>query len=469
MAGFVLQPPDARSQQAQESETLIVGAGERFATVAEALEQAAAGDTVVVRPGVYRERSTVTKSIVLRGEDGAVLDGEGAGVVLTLLAPAHVSGFTIRGSGRDLSREDAGIMVLEADGVVIENVRLEDVLFGIYVKQSDNPILRGNVITGKVLPVAERGDGIRLWYCQGGQVVGNRLERTRDLVIWFSSNLEVRRNLVQNGRYGLHYMYSDHNRFEENEFRDNQVGAFLMYSADIRFRRNLFAEASGASGIGLGLKDADDIRAEENVFVGNAVGLSLDNAPTSAGVTNRFRRNLIAFNDVGVSLLPSVHSNVFEENALFYNVIPVAVSGGGDALANEWVGNHWTDYAGFDDDADRVGDTPYKHERVADQLYARYPELRVFVLSPAAGALELLGRLFPLLKPQPVVIDSSPRLASELPVSLGQRDLALTVEDSSSHELEAAVQRAGALPLIALAVAAAGLMALAGRRRRWTA
>ncbi len=274
---------------------------------------------------------------------------------------------------------------------------------------------------------------------------------------------------MRDGRYGLHYMYSDHNRFEENEFRHNQVGAFLMYSADIRFRRNLFAEASGASGVGLGLKDADDICAEENVFVGNAVGISLDNAPTSAGVTNWFRQNLISYNDVAISLLPSVHSNVFEENAIVHNLIPVGVSGGGNALANEWADNLWSDYAGFDADRNGIGDDPYRHERVADELYARHPELRLFVLSPAAGALELLGRFFPLLKPQPVVIDSSPRLTSELPVSLGKRDLALAADMPGSEASGANVRRASSLPLIGLAAAAAGLMALAGRRRRWAA
>ncbi len=305
-------------------------------------------------------------------------------------------------------------MVLEADDVVVEDLRMEDVLFGIYLKESDGALIRGNQIVGKPLPVGERGDGIRLWYCRGGLVAENRLDRTRDLVIWFSSDLEVRDNVVENSRYGLHYMYSDHNRFGDNVFRNNHVGAFLMYSAHIEFRGNRFLEAYGPTGVGLGIKDSDDIRAEGNAFIGNGVGITLDNSPTTAGVTNHFRDNTLAYNVIGISLLPSVRSNTFVGNAFVENGSPVSVSGGGDALGNRWRANYWSDYAGFDEDRDATGDTPYRLDRIADALYARHPELRWFAHSPAAGALELLGRLFPLLKPRPIVIDSLPRLGPDV-------------------------------------------------------
>jgi len=402
--------PAAPTAGPSPSGALVVGPGEPYATVQAALDAARPGDTVRVRPGVYPEHATVRTPVVLEGEPGATLDGGGAGIVLTVRATASISGLSIRASGRDLSREDAGVMVLEADDVVIEDLVLEDVLFGIYVKQSARSLIRRNRIEGKPLPVGERGDGIRLWYCRGGEITSNRLVRSRDLVIWFSSDLTVRGNTVRDSRYGVHYMYSDHNRFEANEFRNNHVGAFIMYSTDIEFRDNLFLEAFGASGVGLGLKDSDDIRAIDNAFVGNAVGIALDNSPSSVGVTNRFTGNLIAYNDIGISLLPSVHSNRFEDDAFIDNTAPVAVSGGGNALANVWRGNYWSAYAGFDEDGDAVGDTPYRHERVADALFARHPALRWLALSPAAGALDLFGRLFPLLRPEPVVIDSAPRL-----------------------------------------------------------
>ncbi|MFQ5745624.1 MAG: nitrous oxide reductase family maturation protein NosD [Gemmatimonadota bacterium] len=387
---------------------ITAGTSGDYRTIGDALAAAADGDTVLVLPGVYREHLEITRAVVLLGRPGAVLDGGGEGTVLTLRAPAVVSGLRVRGSGSNLSREDAGIMVLAADGVRIEGNELEDVLFGIYLKESADPQVRDNVIRGKALPVAQRGDGIRLWYCRGGRVEGNRLWRVRDLVIWFTRELTVTGNEVSDSRYGLHYMYSDHNHFTNNRFLRNRVGAFVMYSKDIELRDNVFAEAAGASGIGLGLKDTDGVRAEGNVFVASATGISLDNSPSTLGSKNVFRNNVVAWNDVGIHLLPAVAGNQFEENRVSGNLTPVAVSGGGDALANEWSGNYWSEYAGLDEDGDGIGDTPFVHARLADDLFVRHVELRLFELSPAVATLDILGEAFPLLKPRPVVVDPRP-------------------------------------------------------------
>jgi nitrous oxidase accessory protein len=389
--------------------TLVVGPG-AYPTIGAALRVAVPGDTVHVAPGLYREHLVIGQAAALIGEPGAVVDGEGSGTVIAVRAPASIRGFTIRGSGSDQSREDSGILVQHADGVAIEDNAFEDVLFGVYLKEADRAVIRGNTITGKDLSMGLRGDGIRLWYSHDVLVADNRLTRVRDLVIWFSNGTAVTGNEVTNSRYGLHFMYSRHNTFEENRFTENDIGAFIMYSADITFRRNLFADARGVLGRGLGFKDSDSIVAESNVFVRNSIGVSIDNSPHAVGVVNVFRGNTVAFNDVGIQVLPSVRDNVFEANDFRDNVAPVAVSGGGSALRNTWRRNYWSDYAGFDANDDGLGDTPYVHERLSDDLLARHDALAVFRLSLAAQALDVLSRVFPLLKPQPVVVDSAPRL-----------------------------------------------------------
>jgi len=110
-------------------------------------------------------------------------------------------------------------------------------------------------------------------------------------------------------------------------------------------------------------------------------------------------------------LLPSVHSNEFRENDFLGNVVAVAVTGAGDALKNRWSSNYWSGYAGFDRNADGLGDSPFVYERLSDDLLARYEELQVFNLGVAAASLDALSRALPLLKPAPVVIDSLPRIA----------------------------------------------------------
>lgn len=389
---------------------LTVGLTGGFSSIGAALARARAGDTIRVATGVYHEHLNIERPVTLLGEPGAVITGDGVGIVLRIAARATVRGFTIRGSGSRLDTEDGGIAAVRSRGIVIENNRLEDVLFGITLKECDSALIRGNTIVGKNLAVRFRADGIHLWSSHDGRVLDNEVRRGRDVAIWFSDRTIVVGNRVSDGRYGLHFMNSHANRFEANHFVGNDVGAFIMYSHDVTFRNNVFANARGSFGRGLGFKDADRIVAERNLIIENTIGLWLDNSPSTLGGVNEFSDNVVAYNEVGVELLPSVRSNVFRANQFLDNVQPVRVSGGGTALGNSWTGNAWSEYAGFDRERDGVGDTPFVFERLSDDLFAKHDALRIFALSPAADLLNGLSRVLPLLKPTPIVVDSAPQL-----------------------------------------------------------
>jgi nitrous oxidase accessory protein len=407
LGGALLAPPSALWAQVWR-----VAPGTELSTVTEALESAAPGDTVVVGPGVYRERLVVSRPVVLLGEEWPVIDGEGQGHVIEATAPIEIRGFIVRGSGTSVDLEHSGLMVRGGRSQVVGNW-FEDVLYGIYLKEAPGSVVARNRVIGKPFPKGRRGDGIRLWYSAGSRVDGNEVERTRDLVVYFSDSLTMRGNRVQGGRYGIHYMYSNHSRLEDNELVDNNVGAFLMYSEGIRLSGNVFARSRGETGFGMGLKDADEIRADGNVFVDNRVGVQLDNSPRSRDATNRFVDNAFLHNGVGIRLLPSVRGNGFAENGFLGNERPVEVAGGvrpGQERQNEWDGNYWDEYAGFDRDLDGVGDTPYVYARLADVLMSRHPDLRLFARSPAFAVLDLVTGFFPLLRPEPVFTDSIPRL-----------------------------------------------------------
>jgi hypothetical protein len=49
-------------------------------------------------------------------------------------------------------------------------------------------------------------------------------------------------------------------------------------------------------------------------------------------------------------------------------------------------------------------------ERLSDDLMAKNQALQVFNLSLGVSALNTLSRVFPLLNPEPIVIDSAPRI-----------------------------------------------------------
>lgn len=395
------------------AQALRVAADGPYATVGEALAAAGPGDTVRVAAGVYRERVRVGKAVTLIGEGWPVIDAGGHGHVVEATAPIELRGFVLRGSGTSVQAEDAGVMVVGASAKVVGNL-LEDVLYGVYLKQAPGSLVAGNRIRGKPLAAPRRGDGIRLWYSPGCRVWGNEVRGTRDVVLYFSDRLVLEKNVIADGRYGLHTMYSDHSRIAGNRLSGNQVGAFLMYSRDIELEDNVFADAEGPSGMGLGLKDSDDVTVRGNLFLENSIGVHLDNSPRSRDRLNVFEGNTFALNGAAVRMMPSVTGNRFRGNDFLANEVPARVSGGargGQVDQNDWSGNHWSDYTGFDQDGDGIGDIPYVHAHLAAELLERHPALRIFALSPALGALDTLARLLPLLRPAPVVADPSPRLA----------------------------------------------------------
>jgi len=195
----------------------------------------------------------------------------------------------------------------------------------------------------------------------------------------------------------------------------NSVGAFLMYSRELTLRNNLFYDNHGPSGYGVGLKDVDNVVAQGNRMVGNRIGVYVDNSPREIDATLLFENNLVAYNETGATLLPLVKRNTYTGNVFQDNGQQIAIAGGGELSGNNWSldgqGNYWSDYAGFDADGDQVGDLPYRSQSLYDSLLDKYPGLRLFQLSPAADAIDLAAKAFPVFQPRSKMVDEHPLMA----------------------------------------------------------
>jgi nitrous oxidase accessory protein len=278
-----------RQAIAQENgATHVVSAGDGADGLAEALARASDGDTIEVRGGVYAGTITVDKRVALIGRDWPVIDGGGQGTVLKLVAPnVTVTGFVVRDSGDSLDEENSGIVV-EGPNASLENNRLQETLFGIYLREASGSRIRNNEIHSKDVAVPRRGDAIRVWYSNDVLIENNVVEKGRDVVLWYSERLTVRNNEISGGRYGLHFMYCDDAFIEGNRLLNNSVGAFLMYSRRLTLENNTIAANRGPSGYGVGLKDMDDVVVRHNLFLDNRVGAYLDNSPREIDSTGRF-------------------------------------------------------------------------------------------------------------------------------------------------------------------------------------
>ncbi|MBI4791130.1 MAG: nitrous oxide reductase family maturation protein NosD [Chloroflexi bacterium] len=396
---------------AQANTRLVVSPQGPYTTIQAALDEARDGDTIEVRGGNYRGPVVVEKAVTLEGVDWPVIDNGGMGTVVTLnAANAVLRGFELRGSGTEPDQDHSGI-VISAPHVTAENNRLNDVLFGIFVAKASDAIVRGNEITSKPeFDIARKGDAIRLWYSPRTLVENNHVYSSRDLVIWYSTGVVIRDNIVERGRYGIHLMYCDGAQIERNRILDNSVGIYTMYSNNIAVRENLIHGQRGPSGYALGFKDVDNVEVAHNVLVDNRAAFYLDGMPFNPQGYGRVHENVIAFNDVGVIMLPAVRGNTFENNTFWENVEQVAVQGGGTLGANKFEGNYWSDYAGFDANGDGRGDVPYRAEHFFEGLTDREPMLRMLIYSPAQQAIEFASSAFPIVRPKVKFSDPAPSI-----------------------------------------------------------
>lgn len=405
-----MRPPSVHADPARDA-----GAAWNTGAIGRLIAAAKGGETVEVPAGVYTEHIRIDRSITLAGHGRVVIDGGGSGDIVEIAAPdVTFRGFTVRNTGIDLDKENAGIRVLAPRATVEGNV-LEDILFGIDLRDAPGSVVRGNRVGGKDLDIARRGDGIRLWRSDGTLVEGNVFHDGRDAIIWYSEGVTVRANTGFRCRYGFHLMFSDSVTLEDNEFTENSVGVYLMYSTGVTMRRNRLVRNRGPSGYGIGLKETDRFTVEDNLIAGNRVGVYLDGSPFTEAKPGEFTRNTIAHNDVGFMFLPSVRGNVIWENNFIDNIEQVAVSGRGALTGNQfWKGergNYWTDYTGYDQDRDGVGDFVHESQTLFENLMDKEPRLRILLFSPAQQAIEFVGRALPAVRPEPKFVDEVPLMA----------------------------------------------------------
>lgn len=387
-----------------------VGVMGEYGTIGEAIGHAGKGDTILVSKGVYHEQVQIDKPLVLLGLDWPVIDGEARdGDVVTVKADSvTVRGFIIQRSGSRIFYNDSGLKLLGVCGARIEGNHFLDTNYGVYVQRACDNLVRRNSFYGRAERKTEEttGDGIHLWNSPRNRIEANDIQQHRDgIYIEFSPQTMVLRNHVSHViRYGLHYMYSNDNLYEENIFEESRTGSALMYSKHITLRRNVFQRNRGSRAFGILFKDCNDSLMEENILRENTTGIFMDGSNR-----NLIRRNLIEGNGWALDLFTSCDQNIFVENSFLWNDYDLLLDTRrttnrffGVTVAGDTVGNFWNGYQGYDLNGDGMGDVPYRPLKFFSYLSKRYPDLRVLMGGPAAQALQWAERAFPILSAEGV-------------------------------------------------------------------
>lgn len=365
-----------------------------------ALQAAADGDRIVVEGGVHTETPyRVERAIVLEGRGGAVLDARGQGSVLVVTSPeVEVRGLTLRNAGFSSVLDHAGVVVEGSRDCLLEELVLEDNYFGIHLSKVDGCRVRRNLLRASGTREATSGNGIHAWDTRGLVVEGNRIEGHRDgLYLEFVRDAELRDNESRrNLRYGLHFMFSDGSVTAGNTFRENGAGVALMYSRRIELQGNRFLHNQGPATYGLLLKDVTDGRVVDNRFLRNTVALFSEGCDRMLFQGNRFEGN-----GWGVKIMSNSQHNRFVGNDFVENAFDVVTNSRRNP--NEFEGNYWSRYRGWDLTRDGFGDVPHRPVRLFALLVERTPASMILLRSPFVDLLDVAERVLPVLTPETLV------------------------------------------------------------------
>ncbi|RYY20488.1 MAG: nitrous oxide reductase family maturation protein NosD [Chitinophagaceae bacterium] len=377
--------------------SIPVGRHEAVKTVKEAIELAQAGDTILVRKGVYKESNLLlTKPVFFIGEAGAVLDGEEKNEILTVSGEGIViKGLTFRNSGYSSMNDFASIKVVDASYILIENNTIDKAFFAIHVANATYSVIQNNVISGLTKTEQTSGNGIHLWKCDNMLVKGNEVRGHRDGIYFeFVTNSVIQQNNSHNNiRYGLHFMFSNDDSYIENTFRDNGAGVAVMYSKRVVMIKNHFLHNWGPSAYGLLLKEINDSQIILNEFTENTMGILME-------TTNRIevRNNNFQSSGYALRIQASCSETMVHHNSFLSNTFDVATNG--SLMMNRFYKNYWDKYEGYDLNRDGIGDVPYHPVSMYSMVIEQNPNAAILMRSFMVTLLDKAEKAIPSLTPE---------------------------------------------------------------------
>lgn len=371
-----------------------------ISTLTKAIEKAQNHDTIYVSKGVYAEgHIVIDKPLTLIGIDYPELDGELKSGVLTVIADSvWIEGLIIKNVSTSYIEDHAGLRVSKSKYFTIKNNKLYNTFFGIALEASYYGVVEGNEVIGEAVDQINSGNGIHLWQCKNILIKDNHVSKHRDGIYFeFVDDSEIIGNLSEfNLRYGLHFMFSNHDLYQGNTFMNNGAGVAVMFSKFINMYDNVFKDNWGRASYGLLLKEIYDGELRGNTFDGNTIGINAEGSNRLEFTDNTFIQNGWA-----IKILGACFNNTIKGNNFMYNSFDLAYSGG--LNENDFDGNYWSDYTGYDLDKDGIGDVPFRPVKLFTYVVNQVPESIILIRSLFVYLIDFSEKVSPVFTPDNLV------------------------------------------------------------------
>lgn len=361
-----------------------------------AIDSASAGDTIIVSAGDYSSFRVDRPVAILAQAQSYLSAGLQKPAIVIKSDGVTISGFSIRGVGKDTtakfnyymqnpaaaagaSLDDANCaLVVEGDGFSLENTTIYGAQVGISAEgisgiTMQNVTLNGcdtgaSILQSRAVTVTgcrisnckkygldvERSSdvradnnsvinnsngGILLKESSGGVVQDNKISyNTFGLSLWNSSANEVRRNHADHNYYGILVTdWSCYNNITNNVAQDNSN-----------------SEIVAGFGIGISLQENSSF----NMLLGNSASGNFNGLEVSRGCHhNAVYANNASDNKHGIRLNENRNNLIFGNNFKHNDIN--AYENTSLNIWNTTIGNYYTDYQGSDGNGDGIGDDPY--------------------------------------------------------------------------------------------------------------
>ena len=371
----------------------------------EIIDLAKSGDTIIIAPGIYRQHDIIVKKpLVILGENYPVFDGEKKHELFIVAANnVTIRGIQVQNTGRSSLTDMAGIKLQHVSDVIVEQCRVLETTYGIYLQNSTRCTVRNNHVKASAKDELQSGNGVHAWKCNQLLIQNNSLSGHRDGIYFefVTNSLIEGNNSFGNIRYGLHFMFSHNDTYSNNRFSNNGAGVAVMYTKGVVMRGNIFHHNWGDAAYAILLKDIADSKIEHNRFEKNTVGIFMEGSSRIHVSENTFRDNGWA-----MRIQASCDQNIFEKNNFLGNSFDVATNG--TMMLNTFRENYWDKYDGYDLDRDGTGDVPYYPVSVYSVITERIPTAMILYRSFLTNIMDQVEKVMPSVIPDQLK-DDRPR------------------------------------------------------------
>lgn len=361
---------------------------------------ASSGDTLIISPGTYREHGIeIHIPLTIIGKNSPVIDGGAKGQIFTInTSDVTIKGLQIQNTGYSAMDDIAGIRTQNVSNITVTGNKFINCCYAVFIAGGSQCTVENNFIKGNPIEQQLAGNGIHSWQSTQCHIRNNNITGHRDGIYFefvFQSVIENNHS-YDNMRYGLHFMFSDNNRFVKNVFERNGAGVAIMYSKYITMLNNIYSQNWGGSSYGLLLKDINDSYVLYNHFEKNTTAINMEGCNRSVFLHNDFSQNGWA-----MRVQASCANNSISYNNFIGNTFDVATNG--SLSLNYYSNNYWDKYDGYDLNRNGIGDVPYRPVSVFSMLSESIPESMIMMQSFSVMLLDKVERVMPGIIPEGLI------------------------------------------------------------------